>query len=209
MNSRGLRVPIVLCMLALLLNLAPSPATAADVTNPACPVEIVKFNPANGEDIIVPQGFKISVFKAGLNFPTSIAFRGNKTRFEIYVLESGHGLPSRCNDETLPVYGGLFSPTNPMTPDILVFAAETPRPLHVGSSGEFDVCTRVPGVSLWDEGRESWRTWPAARQARCAEELGAFIAELQAAVTVEQARALGCAAPSRSTWKARCTATRR
>src|SRR3989442_8852082 len=26
-------------------------------------------------------------------------FRGNSRRFEVFVLESGHGLPSRCNDE--------------------------------------------------------------------------------------------------------------
>ncbi len=121
MNFRGLRVPIVLAILALLLNPGPPHATAATVTNPACPVESVLFNPGNGQDIIVPDGFKVSVFKAGLNFPTAVAFRGNKTRFEVFVLESGHGLPSRCNDETLPVYGGLFSLSNPMTPDILVF----------------------------------------------------------------------------------------
>ena len=45
----------------------------------------------------------------------------------MFVLESGHGLPSRCNDkEPLSplnpnAFGGAFSPTNPMTPDILVF----------------------------------------------------------------------------------------
>src|SRR5439155_26014662 len=49
------------------------------------------------------------------------AFRGNSRRFEVFVLESGHGLPSRCNDETSATVGGEFSPTNPFTPDILVF----------------------------------------------------------------------------------------
>src|SRR5262249_125239 len=34
---------------------------------------------------------------------------------------SGHGLPSRCNDQDSAVVGGTFSPTNPFTPDILVF----------------------------------------------------------------------------------------
>src|SRR5258706_2106857 len=35
--------------------------------------------------------------------------------------EPGHGLQSRCNDETSSVVGGEFSATNPFTPDILVF----------------------------------------------------------------------------------------
>jgi len=39
----------------------------------------------------------------------------------VFVLESGHGLPSRCNDETSPVVGGELSATNPFTPDILVY----------------------------------------------------------------------------------------
>jgi len=81
----------------------------------------VFFNPGNGEDIIVPDGYKVSVFVQGLNFPTALAFRGNQTRFEVYVLESGHGLPSRCNNEELPIFGGLVSTLNPMTPDIKVF----------------------------------------------------------------------------------------
>src|SRR5262249_29874726 len=51
-----------------------------------------------------------------------IAFlqRGGPKEFEVYVLESGHGLPSRCNDQT--AFGaGDFDPANPFTPDILVF----------------------------------------------------------------------------------------
>ena len=73
--------------------------------------------------------------------------------------------------------------------------AAIPRPLHVGCRVAFDICTKVPGTSLWDEGREPWRMWPAARQARCAEEFGAFVAELQAALTIKDARALGCGPP--------------
>ena len=74
--------------------------------------------------------------------------------------------------------------------------AAIPRPLHVGGRVAFDICTKVPGRSLWDEGREPWRMWPAARQARCAEEFGAFVAELQAALTIRDARALGCGPPA-------------
>ena len=109
---------LVTVALALLLT---QPTFVAAAGNPLCPGEDVFFNPGNGEDIVVPAGFKVSVFKSGLNFPTAVAFRGNSRRFEVFVLESGHGLPSRCNDETSTTVGGEFSTTNPFTPDILVF----------------------------------------------------------------------------------------
>jgi hypothetical protein len=96
----------------------PVAAQAAIVANPLCPIETALFNPGNGQDIVVPQGFSVSVFAAGLNFPTGLAFRRSGSGFEVYVLESGHGLPSRCNDQSVM---GDFSPTNPFTPDILVF----------------------------------------------------------------------------------------
>ncbi len=121
-HSRGI---VCLCAFALIVVLAPSPATAAG--NAACPGEDVFFNPGNGEDIVVPLGYKVEVFASGLNFPTGIAFRGSKENFQVFVLESGHGLPSRCNDNVpqpplnANAFGGEFSSTNPMTPDILVF----------------------------------------------------------------------------------------
>src|SRR5213083_1392969 len=110
----------VAVLFALALTL-PTLATAQTRGNPLCPGEDVFFNPGNGEDIVKPSGFTVSVFKSGLNFPTAIAFRGDRHRFEVFVLESGHGLPSRCNDETSSVVGGELSATNPFTPDILVF----------------------------------------------------------------------------------------
>jgi hypothetical protein len=68
----------------------------------------------------VPPGFRVSVFARGLNQPTGIAFQGNKNNFKVYVLESGHGIPSRCNEQGS--FGtGTFDPTNPFTPDVLVF----------------------------------------------------------------------------------------
>ena len=98
----------------------PGVAQAATVTNPLCSGESVLFNPDNGSDIVVPPGFKVSVFKSGLNAPTGIAFHGNSQKFEVYVLESGHGLPSVCNDQS--AFGsGDFDPNNPFTPDIRVF----------------------------------------------------------------------------------------
>ena len=97
----------------------PTVAGAATVGNPLCPGEDVLFNPGNGEDIVVPDGFKVSVFASGLNFPTGIAFRGNSRRFEVYVLESGAFPASRCNDGMAWQSKGL--PGNPFTPDIRVF----------------------------------------------------------------------------------------
>jgi glucose/arabinose dehydrogenase len=118
MRSRFDRFNWVTVSFALALTL-PTLATAAG--NPLCAGEDVFFNPGNGEDIVVPSGFQVSVFAKGLNFPTAVAFRGDGGRFEVFVLESGHGLPSRCNDETSPIVGGELSATNPFTPDILVF----------------------------------------------------------------------------------------
>src|SRR5437016_8875215 len=110
----------VAVLFALVLTL-PTLATAQTRGNPLCAGEDVFFNPGHGENIVVPSGFEVSVFKSGLNFPTAVAFRGNRQRFEVFVLESGHGLPSRCNDETSTLVGGELSATNPFTPDILVF----------------------------------------------------------------------------------------
>ena len=105
----------------VLASMAPVAAQAAVLANPICPNNTAQFDPGSGQGIVVPPGFKVSVFKSGLNFPTGIAFRRAGAGFEVYVLESGHGLPSICNNEDLAVVGGTFSATNPFTPDILVF----------------------------------------------------------------------------------------
>jgi len=120
MRSRFDRFGWVTVSFALVLTL-PTLATAQMQGNPLCPGEDVFFNPGHGQDIVVPPGFEVSVFAKGLNFPTAVAFRGDARRFEVFVLESGHGLPSRCNDETSTLVGGELSATNPFTPDILVF----------------------------------------------------------------------------------------
>jgi glucose/arabinose dehydrogenase len=105
----------------------------AQGVNKNCPEESVYYNPSNGEDIIVPKGFKVEAFITGLNFPTDIAFVGNKDNFKVYVLESGTGLPGRCNNRKgIPAEGtnppkpypddpSGIGPNNPFTPDILVF----------------------------------------------------------------------------------------
>src|SRR5947207_8511981 len=120
MRSTFDRFSWVTVSFALVLTV-PALAAAQTRGNPICAGEDVFFNPGNGENIVVPSGFEVSVFAKGLNSPTAVAFRGDARRFEVFVLESGHGLPSRCNDETSSVVGGQFSVTNPFTPDILVF----------------------------------------------------------------------------------------
>jgi hypothetical protein len=109
---------------SILASMMPAAVKAATVANPntgtGCSSNVALFNPGSGKDIVVPAGFKVSIFKAGLNMPTGIAFRKAGAGFEVYILESGHGLPSACNDEsTMP--GGTFAANNPFTPDILVF----------------------------------------------------------------------------------------
>src|SRR5215813_10276812 len=92
------------------------------VANPICTDNTANFNPTLAPSIVLPSGFTASVFVSGLNFPTGIAFLGNSQNFQVFVLESGHGLGgSRCNEQDDPIVGGTFSSTNPFTPDIKVF----------------------------------------------------------------------------------------
>src|SRR5437016_1595212 len=114
----GIRLVLAFaCMVPLTVN-------AAVVANPLCPAETALYDPGNGQDISVPSGYVVSVFASGLNFPTGIAFRAtNGGNFEVYVLESGHGLPAgnNCNDEA--VFQQRFpGQANPFTPDIRVFS---------------------------------------------------------------------------------------
>src|SRR5262245_24223569 len=92
-------------LLAVLWIAFPLAAMAEIVSNPNCPVETVFYDPGNGEDVIVPDGYKVEVFARNLNFPTGIAFLGKKDDFQVYVLESGTGLPGRCNNNTGPGVG--------------------------------------------------------------------------------------------------------
>jgi glucose/arabinose dehydrogenase len=111
---RSLRITALLVCL-----FAPCIASAQMVGNPACPGEEVFYNPGNGEDIVVPTGFKVEVFLKDLNMPTDIAFANGR----VFVLESGTGLPGRCNNNAEPAFGGKFDAANPFTPDLLVFNA--------------------------------------------------------------------------------------
>src|SRR5690242_10628148 len=109
MRYRSLRVPAALSGMLGLVAAHHALAAPPVVANPLCHDNTAFFAPDSGKDIVVPAGFTVSVFAKGLNFPTGIAFRGDRGKFEVYVLESGHGLPSRCNDQS-QFGSGTFDP---------------------------------------------------------------------------------------------------
>jgi hypothetical protein len=118
--KRPLTLTAVLGAAPLLLT----PAAAQTVSNPStapdCMNNTAFYNPTLPPSINLPPGFTASVFAKNLNMPTGIAFLGNSSNFQVFVLESGHGLPSVCNNE-MAWPGGPFDINNPFTPDILVF----------------------------------------------------------------------------------------
>ena len=85
-------------MVAPLLAL-PTVTEAQTVSNPStapdCMNNTAFFNPKLPPSINLPPGFTASVFASGLNVPTGIAFLGNASSFQVFVLESGHGIPSQ------------------------------------------------------------------------------------------------------------------
>src|SRR5712691_9428421 len=114
-------------IVAFAFALASGATSAQTRSNPNCPVETVFYDPGHGEDIVVPKGFEASVFAKDLNFPTGIAVSGDSKHFQVFVIESGKGLPSGfneatdCNSNDKATVGGSTSQTNPFTPDLLVF----------------------------------------------------------------------------------------
>src|SRR5215510_16196110 len=85
MKSHAARVPIVFALVMLVAMSAP--AFAVVLSNPICTNNTAFYSPGTGKDIDVPPGFTVSVFASGLNFPVGIAFVGNKSNFQVYVLE--------------------------------------------------------------------------------------------------------------------------
>ena len=133
-----------------LAGMAAVPFAALAASNSNCPEESVFYDPGNGEDIVVPKGFKVEVFAKGLNFPTDIAFVGGKEDFKVYVLESGTGLPGKCNNN-VGVYGGPLAANNPFTPDILIFDNDGRRiggPLGKPTSGGGGFQSDGPAIGL-------------------------------------------------------------
>ena len=123
MRNRTHRAAGLVALLALVLTILPA-TTAAQSSNtagsPVCDGEGVTYNPGNGEDIALPAGYSVSVFARDLNFPTGIAFTGDATNFQAYVIEAGTGLPGRCNTNEGISSVDKFAKNNPFTPDLLV-----------------------------------------------------------------------------------------
>lgn len=114
-------LPVVIALAGVFLT--SSLASAQVLGNAACPGEEVIFNPGNGQDIIVPRGYKVEVFASGLDFPTGIAFRGPRNRFEVFVTEAGTGVPGRCNGAQFFKDNAPTVPDsqNPFLPQVRVF----------------------------------------------------------------------------------------
>ena len=105
----------------LLAGMGAAPFAAhADKSSPRCPAETAFYDPGQGQDVVLPEGYKIEVFAKDLNFPSDIEFVGDKHNFRAIVLESGTGLPSACTNNALEP-GGVTSPSNPFTPGVLIF----------------------------------------------------------------------------------------
>src|SRR5215471_199157 len=133
--SRSLAAWSAVLPLLALPTVTEAQIVANPSTAPDCMNNTAFFKPTLPPSINLSPGFTASVFAAGLNAPTGIAFVGNANHFQVFVLESGHGLPSLCNDETAWP-GGEFATNNPFTPDILVFNQNCFRgPLGKPTSG--------------------------------------------------------------------------
>jgi hypothetical protein len=80
--STAALLPIAISNFPSPLVTAHAAATASDGTtasNAAYPGEAVFYNPSDGEDLVLPKGYKIDVFAKGLDFPTGIAFMRTAT----------------------------------------------------------------------------------------------------------------------------------
>jgi len=120
MQPRSLAAWVTVAPLLALPTVSEAQTVSNPSTAPDCMSNTAFYNPTLPPSINLPPGFTASVFAKNLNMPTGIAFLGNATNFQVFVLESGHGLPSVCNDE-MAWPGGPFDINNPFTPDILVF----------------------------------------------------------------------------------------
>src|SRR5438034_11130038 len=98
MRSTFDRFSWVTVSFALVLTV-PTLATAQTKGNPLCPGEDVFFDHGHGQDIVLPQGFEVSLFATCLNFPTAFALRADALRFDLFLQESVHGLPCSSNGE--------------------------------------------------------------------------------------------------------------
>ena len=148
---RGGRDALAAALVLAGIAAAPLAAWAQTKSNPVCPTETAFYDPGRAEDIIVPKGYKVEVFARDLNFPTDVAFVGDQHSFKVVVLESGTGLPSRCNNNELVPNVARFAANNPFTPGVLVFDQDGRRiagPLGKPTSGGGGFQADGPAIGL-------------------------------------------------------------
>src|SRR5712664_3409004 len=145
------RKALAAALLLATVAAAPLAAWAQTKSNPVCPTETAFYDPGRAEDIVVPKGYKVEVFARDLNFPTDVAFVGDKHSFKVVVLESGTGLPSRCNNNELVPNVPRFAANNPFTPGVLIFDQDGRRiagPLGKPTSGGGGFQADGPAIGL-------------------------------------------------------------
>jgi hypothetical protein len=80
-HSRNLAAALAFAPLLALPTIAGAQVVSNPSTAPDCVNNTAFFNPTLPPSINLPPGFTASVFAAGLNAPTGIAFRGNASNF--------------------------------------------------------------------------------------------------------------------------------
>src|SRR5205085_714940 len=79
--------------------MAPLMAQAQTRTNQTtgCQGNVVNYNPGNGEDIVVPEGYKVERFsQVDLNFPTAVAFIGDR----LFATDSNQSIRTSGNNNS-------------------------------------------------------------------------------------------------------------
>ena len=117
----------------LLCSAATAEQLVANPTNkPDCMNNTAFFNPNPATPSIdLPAGFKASVFAAGLNMPTGIAFRRRREQLPGVCPRIRAWSAQRVQRRSGVAGWCTFAANNPFTPDILVFNQEReidPRP---------------------------------------------------------------------------------
>ena len=99
--------------------------TSGDGYNPnpntGCNLNTAQFAPGNGQDIVVPPGFKVSVFASGLNLPDGNCLSQERCRVRGLCARIGARAAEQHATNKARCRGEPSLTNNPFTPDILVF----------------------------------------------------------------------------------------
>src|SRR5690242_9390420 len=66
-GGSSMRKLMLLCSIAGCTLASTHLALSAQVANPICPDNIARFDPGQGQDIVVPPGYTVSAFATGIN----------------------------------------------------------------------------------------------------------------------------------------------